>query len=173
MIHKPEGFLGLRVVTYIGMSNHLLLEKPDEWARDGLDCETLFRGLPLLFDSGAVRPLIYCPCFWSLLLVPAFACPCCPCFCVLTLRIPSVPLRSDTHGWSPFRSWLQLVFFFHGLYTGRPGTACLTSIRTAPMIGTHKELNGGEDNGFAVVWSLTFDRKKKLAKASPKVILHP
>ena len=46
-------------------------------------------------------------------------------------------LRSDSHGRSPFRRWLQLVFFFHGLYTRD-----LNPIRTAPMLGTHKARQG-------------------------------
>ncbi|NLT70167.1 MAG: chemotaxis protein CheW [Verrucomicrobiaceae bacterium] len=59
IMRKLEGFLGLRVVTYVVMSNHfhLLVEEPDEEARATLDRETLLRRMPILYGASAVRSL--------------------------------------------------------------------------------------------------------------------
>ncbi len=57
LMRKLEGFLGLRVVTYVVMCNHfhLLVEEPDEETRAGLDRETLLKRMPILYDANAVR----------------------------------------------------------------------------------------------------------------------
>ena len=59
LMRKLEGFLGLRVVTYVVMCNHfhLLVEEPDEEIRTGLDRETLLKRMPILYDANAVRTL--------------------------------------------------------------------------------------------------------------------
>ena len=58
-MRKLEGFLGLRVVTYVVMCNHfhLLVEEPDEEVRAGLDRDTLLKRMPILYDANAVRTL--------------------------------------------------------------------------------------------------------------------
>lgn len=59
LMRKLEGFLGLRVVTYVVMCNHfhLLIEEPDEETRAGLDRETLLKRMPIIYDANAVRTL--------------------------------------------------------------------------------------------------------------------
>ena len=49
LMRKLEGFLGLRVVTYVVMCNHfhLLVEGPDEETQAGLDRDTLLKRMPL------------------------------------------------------------------------------------------------------------------------------
>jgi len=53
---KLEAFLGLRVVTYVVMSNHfhLLVEEPDRDELPALDRETLLKRLGYLYDRSAV-----------------------------------------------------------------------------------------------------------------------
>ncbi len=50
LMRKLEGFLGLRVVTYVVMCNHfhLLVEEPDEEVRVGLDRDTLLKRMPAI-----------------------------------------------------------------------------------------------------------------------------
>ena len=50
LVRKLEGFLGLRVVTYVVMGNHfhLLVEEPGEGARAKLDRDTLLKRTPIL-----------------------------------------------------------------------------------------------------------------------------
>ena len=59
LMRKLEGFLGLRVVTYVVMCNHfhLLVEEPDEETRAGLDRDTLLKRMPILYDANTVRTL--------------------------------------------------------------------------------------------------------------------
>ena len=47
-MRKLDGFLGLRVITYVVMGNHfhLLVEEPDEETRAGLDRDTLLKPMP-------------------------------------------------------------------------------------------------------------------------------
>ena len=53
LMRKLEAFLGVRVVTYVVMSNHfhLLVEEPDESTLPPLDRETLLQRLGLLYDD--------------------------------------------------------------------------------------------------------------------------
>ena len=59
LMRKLEGFLGLRVVTYVVMCNHfhLLVEEPDKEARACLDRDILLKRMPILYDATAVRTL--------------------------------------------------------------------------------------------------------------------
>jgi putative transposase len=56
LMRKLEAFLGLRVVTYVVMSNHfhLLVEEPDRSALPPLDRETLLRRLGYLYEKSTV-----------------------------------------------------------------------------------------------------------------------
>jgi len=56
LMRKLEAFLGLRVVTYVVMSNHfhLLVEEPDRAELPALDRETLLQRLGYLYDRSAV-----------------------------------------------------------------------------------------------------------------------
>ena len=57
LMRKLEAFLGLRVVTYVVMSNHfhLLVEEPDRDALPPLDRRTLLRRLACLYDPLTVE----------------------------------------------------------------------------------------------------------------------
>lgn len=59
LMRKLEGFLGLRVVTYVVMSNHfhLLVEEPDEETRAAIDRDILLARMSILYDANAVRTL--------------------------------------------------------------------------------------------------------------------
>ena len=60
---------------------------------------------------------------------------CRPCmrFLFINSRVsPSLP----SHGRSPFRSWLRLMFYLYGSYTGD-----LNPFWTAPMLGAHKQMH--------------------------------
>ena len=56
LMRKLEAFLGLRVVTYVVMSNHfhLLVEEPDRDELPAMDRETLLQRLGYLYDQPAV-----------------------------------------------------------------------------------------------------------------------
>jgi REP element-mobilizing transposase RayT len=56
LMRKLEAFLGLRVVTYVVMSNHfhLLVEEPDRDELPALDRETLLQRLGYLYDHSTV-----------------------------------------------------------------------------------------------------------------------
>ncbi|MBL9159412.1 MAG: transposase [Verrucomicrobiales bacterium] len=57
LMRKLEAFLGLRVVTYVVMSNHfhLLVEEPDREQLPPLDRDTLLRRLGFLYDRFTVE----------------------------------------------------------------------------------------------------------------------
>ena len=56
LMRKLEAFLGLRVVTYVVMSNHfhLLVEEPDRNELPALDRETLLQKLGFLYERSTV-----------------------------------------------------------------------------------------------------------------------
>lgn len=57
LMRKLELFMGLRVVTYVVMSNHfhILVEEPDEASHEGLDREAILERMGHLYDTDTMN----------------------------------------------------------------------------------------------------------------------
>ena len=92
---------------------------------------------------------------------------CRPCmrFLFINSRVsPSLP----SHGRSPFRSWLRLMFYLYGSYTGD-----LNPFWTASMLGAHNRMHTNRRPAFQFLRSGLFGRRIRGQRPSPAAVGDP